>query len=93
MLPREAPAITMMGRGNYAIKDKEWRYIRYFDGGEELYHTCEDKNEITNLVKNPECAPIIQRLKSFIPKQEEPMKTSELGNMKFYDADYETKKR
>jgi arylsulfatase A-like enzyme len=87
-LPRETPVISTMGRGNYAIKDREWRYIRYFDGGEELYHTHKDKNEITNLVKKPEYAPIVQRLKAFVPRREEPMSTSELGKMKFYDADF-----
>jgi arylsulfatase A-like enzyme len=91
-LPRKTPAITMMGRGNYAIRDKDWRYIRYFDGGEELYHTSEDRDEINNLIENPEHASTIERLKAFIPKHEEPMNTTELGKMKFYDADFQTKK-
>jgi len=91
-LPRETPAITMMGRGNYAIRDKQWRYIRYFDGGEELYHTRVDRDEIKNLVNNPKHAETLQRLRAFIPKHEEPMNTSELGKMEFYDADFPLKK-
>lgn len=82
----------MMGRGNYTIRDKDWRYIRYFDGGEELYHTSEDRDEINNLVETPEHASTIQRLEAFIPKQEEPMNTTEMGKMEFYDADFQTKK-
>ena len=34
---RETPAITTLLEGNHAVVTKDWRYIRYGDGSEELY--------------------------------------------------------
>jgi arylsulfatase A-like enzyme len=31
------PAITTFKQNNHAIRTERWRYIRYADGGEELY--------------------------------------------------------
>ncbi len=39
---------------NYSLRFKDWRYIRYENGKEELYHTTEDPYEWTNLAMNPE---------------------------------------
>ena len=33
------PAMTTFGPGNHAVRSDRWRYIRYADGGEELYTT------------------------------------------------------
>ena len=33
----EVPALTTHGFGNHAVRTNRWRYIRYADGGEELY--------------------------------------------------------
>ncbi len=41
---------------NYSLRFKDWRYIRYQNGMEELYHTAEDPKEWTNLALNPEYA-------------------------------------
>ena len=38
---------------NYALRDEEWRYIRYENGKEELYHAAKDPHEWTNLALNP----------------------------------------
>src|SRR5690606_32563498 len=46
---REQPAIITWGRGNYAVRTKNWRYIRYFDHSEELYDHRSDPNEWNNL--------------------------------------------
>ena len=43
------PAITTHGRGNHAVRQGKWRYIRYADGSEELYDRSQDPNEWTNL--------------------------------------------
>ena len=37
--PKEKPAMTTWGRGNYTLPTKNWRYTRYFDGSEELSTT------------------------------------------------------
>ena len=34
------PAMTTWGRGNYSVRDDHFRYIRYYDGTEELYDHC-----------------------------------------------------
>jgi arylsulfatase A-like enzyme len=43
------PAITTFGLNNHAIRTERWRYIRYHDGGEELYDHDHDPYEYTNL--------------------------------------------
>ena len=43
------PELTVLGRGNYSLRDEEWRYTRYFDGSEELYKHKDDPYEWTNL--------------------------------------------
>jgi len=47
---------------SYSLRSKDWRYIRYASGKEELYHNAKDPYEWTNLVDDPEQA---ARLKSF----------------------------
>jgi len=39
---------------NDSTRDAQWRYIRYEDGGEELYDHEEDPGEWNNLAANPE---------------------------------------
>lgn len=43
------PAVMSWGRGNDSIRQAGWRYIRYRDGGEELYDLRRDPWEHTNL--------------------------------------------
>ena len=50
---REAPAITTLGPNNHAVRSQRWRYIRYFDGAEELYDHESDPHEWTNLAADP----------------------------------------
>ena len=38
---------------NYSLRFKDWRYIRYENGKEELYHTIQDEQEWKNLALNP----------------------------------------
>ena len=66
------PALTTWGRGNHAVRSERWRYISYEDGGEELYDHTADPNEWTNLAANAYYAPIIERLRAWVPKEEVP---------------------
>lgn len=47
--------VTQLGdRGSYGLSGKNWRYIHYADGGEELYNIRKDPHEWDNLAKMPE---------------------------------------
>ena len=61
------PAITSHGPGNHAIRSKRWRYIRYADGGEELYDHSNDPHEWTNLANQPKFAAIKNELAGWLP--------------------------
>jgi len=71
--PVPAPAICTWGRGNYTVRDRNWRYTRYYDGGEELYFHSADPDEWTNLANNPEYAAVKKRLAAYLPKNEAPL--------------------
>ena len=69
---REYPAITSSYFGNHAIRTRDWRYIRYADGAEELYDHRVDPDEFTNLAKDPEHEAIKQQLAKWLPEDAAP---------------------
>ena len=62
------PSVTEYRRGNAAVRDDRFRYIRYDDGGEELYDHVSDPNEWHNLAADPAHANTIKRLKNWLPQ-------------------------
>ncbi|MFG0262535.1 MAG: sulfatase [Novipirellula sp. JB048] len=72
--PRDRPAICTHNRGNHSVCDTRWRYIRYLDGGEELYDVKQDPNEFDNLLATEtgraEYASVVRRLRAWLPKEE-----------------------
>jgi len=56
--PKKTPAVTTYLFGNHAVRTEGWRYIRYKDGGEEMYDRAKDPNEWTNLAAKPEFASV-----------------------------------
>ncbi len=52
----------------YAIINRDWRYIRYADGGEELYDLKKDPNEWENLAGKPEHRPLMEKMRQQAPK-------------------------
>jgi len=64
----EQPAITTYLYQNHTIRAEGWRYIRYKDGGEELYDERGDPNEWTNLAQQPEFAAKKAELAKWLPK-------------------------
>jgi arylsulfatase A-like enzyme len=44
------------GSKNFAVRSKDWRYIRYENGAEELYHLVSDPYEFTNLIYSADSA-------------------------------------
>ena len=51
---------------------RDWRYIRYADGGEELYDHRSDPHEWTNLADAPEFAAVKAELANYLPQTDAP---------------------
>ncbi len=74
--PRTIPALTTQTLGlqsGHAVRDGRWRYIRYFDGFEELYDHTTDPEEFTNLAAKPEFAAAKARLRAWLEKTKAPL--------------------
>lgn len=65
-------AITTYGRNNHAIRDKNFRYIHYENGDEELYDHRDDDNEWHNLSQDVDYNDEKDRLKRYLPKINKP---------------------
>ena len=63
----EHPAITTFGK-NHAVRTDRWRYIRYLDGGEELYDHMNDPDEWNNLAADSGNARVIAKLQKLLPQ-------------------------
>ncbi len=63
------PAVIEYGRGNAAVRSDRYRYIRYRDGGEELYDHKNDPHEWSNLAHSEVHAAVKKELAGWIAKQ------------------------
>jgi arylsulfatase A-like enzyme len=75
----DRPAITTFGQNNHAIRAAGWRYIRYADGGEELYDETNDPYEWTNLGGDAAYAAQQAQLARHLPKENVPPARSNEG--------------
>ena len=66
------PAITTYHRNNHAVRTDRWRYIRYADGGEELYDHDADPYEWTNVANDPKFADAKKQLAKLLPAVNNP---------------------
>ncbi len=71
-----APALTTFHKDNHSFRSEDWRYIRYADGGEELYNHTIDPNEWKNLASDSQYDEIKSRFSPYTPK----MNAKELPN-------------
>jgi arylsulfatase A-like enzyme len=68
----QTPALTTHGRNNHAVRTERWRYIRYADGGEELYDHSVDPMEWKNLASDAALASVKSELAKHLPKNNVP---------------------
>ena len=62
------PALTTHMKEDHALRSEQYRYIRYHDGSEELYNESDDPHEWTNLASRETSLPIMEQLRSHLPK-------------------------
>ncbi len=53
---KRQPAVITYLKGNHAVRDQRYRYIRYADGTEEFYDEQKDPMDFHNLASSPEFA-------------------------------------
>ncbi len=70
--PWADPAVTTHGFKNHAVRSEGWRYIRYADGGEELYDEAADPYEWKNLARDPKLSSKKKGLVPFLPRTDKP---------------------
>ena len=63
------PVLMTYGFNNHAIQTQRCRYIRYADGGEELYDHTNDLNEWKNLASLSQYKSTIEELKKHLPER------------------------
>lgn len=66
-LPDDAVAIATYGRNNHAVISKNYHYIRYEDGSEELYNSRTDPNAFVNVAAKPQYAGAKRALRERLP--------------------------
>ena len=59
--------ITTFDRGNYSIRTRRWRLIRYSDGSEELYDHATDPQEWRNVIGEKEHQEVRAGLRAWVP--------------------------
>ena len=65
----DQPVVSVFGDGHYSVIQGDWHYIRYEDGGEELYNLTGDPHEWYNLASDEDQLKRKQFLASSIPEQ------------------------
>jgi arylsulfatase A-like enzyme len=67
--PRPWPAITTHNHDNHGVRTRDWRYIRYADGSEELYNMQQDPHEWHNLAASTAHASVLAEHRRLAPPQ------------------------
>jgi choline-sulfatase len=83
---KHRPAVSTFEPGNHMVRTEKWRYIRYNDGGEELYDRAADPNEFHNLADQAQYASLKTELRQYFPKKSAPP----VPERDAYDFDFPT---
>lgn len=83
--PRARPALTTHNQGNHAVRSEQWRYIRYADGTEELYHLSSDPHEWSNLAHHPHHTSILAQHRRWLPRLDAPPAPGSAHRVLTYD--------
>ena len=83
----QKPSITSWGKGNYSVRTEKWRYIRYFDGTEELYNHESDEHEWHNLANKPDYKTKKEELAISLPQNEAPTVEEYVAKWSVHGAD------
>lgn len=74
---------------SYSLRSKDWRYIRYSNGNEELYNHLDDPYEWTNLAGDPKYADKLEsfraKLEARLPKDGSPKADEKRSNEAWKD--------
>jgi hypothetical protein len=81
--------ISTHGYKNHTVRTEQWRYIRYAEGGEELYDETPNPYEWTNLATKPEHAATKASLAKFLRTHDAPHQ----GDGSVGTTDEDTKKK
>jgi len=60
--PQHVRKLGPKTRGSFMVRGQGWKYVRYPDGEEFLYHLADDPGETTNRAKDAACAPRKQEM-------------------------------
>jgi arylsulfatase A-like enzyme len=83
--PRERPAVTTHNPGNHAVRTETWRYIRYADGGEELYDEQKDPHEWFNIAGDANYTDVKKQLAKSMPAASAPPLPGSAGRLLTYE--------
>lgn len=75
----DRPALTTHGRNNHALRTQRYCYIRYADGGEELYDHDVDPMEWVNLAKDSKYTELKTSLSKWFPSKNAPAAPRDKG--------------
>lgn len=67
--PRNRPAYTINNGRHQSVRSRQWRYIRYSDGSEELYNHDADPEEFHNLATEAEYHTLKTELAAWFPSE------------------------
>jgi arylsulfatase A-like enzyme len=80
-------AITTYGMNNHAVRTKDFRYIQYEDGSEELYDHTTDSQEWNNVAGDAKYQKAKEQIKQYLPATNVPWTQHSSYNFQPYFVD------